>query len=384
MSYTLADYKWGAGKLGQSGGVVPWSFARPSALGGAFASEIINPLYQELIRDAFQAWENSANIQFVQVADGSQSQLRLGWDNIDGPYGVVGNAKSYFSKLSATASLYTVQEAEIRFDLAESWATSKVSTSALNFYTTALHEIGHTMGLLHTDDPHTIMYPTIANQIELTAHDILGAQTMYGARLSGTTQNDMLTTTAGSDTINGHDGLDTVRFEGAASLYTVTDDNQLNIQVQDAASGITRELQNIERLQFDDGYLAFDTDGNAGTVYRLYQATFDRTPDAEGLGFWLRHFDAGTVALPAMADYFLHSQEFTAKYGQAETLEDSAYLTLLYGNILDRAPDQAGFDFWLDQQNKGLSQEAILQYFSDSQENIAKVAPAIDDGIWYV
>tara|TARA_R100000655_G_scaffold83085_1_gene122642 strand:+ start:635 stop:1783 length:1149 start_codon:yes stop_codon:yes gene_type:complete len=382
MSYTLADYKWGFGEKGHSGGTVAWSFASAGA-GSAFARDISNPYYQALIRDAFQAWEDNANIDFVEVADGAQSDLRLGWDNIDGAYGVIGTAQSYYSR--TTSTLYSVIEAEIRFDLAENWSTSKTpAPSAVNLYTTALHEIGHTMGLLHTDDPGTIMYPTLMSQPDLTQHDIQGAQIMYGARVWGTAQDDLLAATHAADIIDGQAGIDTVRFEGALSLYSITDDNNLNIDVYASDTGLTHALKNVERLQFDNGYLAFDTDGNAGTAYRLYQAAFDRSPDPEGLGFWLRHFDTGTVNLEEMAGHFIRSEEFDTKYGGAANVDDNAFLTLLYNNILDRDPDQAGFDFWENQQENGLSRSSVLQHFSDSQENIAKVAAAIDDGIWYV
>lgn len=380
MSYTLSDYKWGHGEKGHAGGIVNWSFA---TTGVAFTGKITNPLYQGLIRDAFQAWENVANIDFVEVVDGSQSNLRLGWDAIDGAYGVIGNAKSQLSK--TTTSLYSVTEAEIRFDLAESWSTSKTpTTSDLNFYATALHEIGHTMGLLHTDDPNTLMYPTLEKVSGLTAHDIEGAQIIYGARTAGSIQSDMFTATEGADVIDGFAGLDTVRFNGTSELYAITDDNQLNISVHASGSGITHTLKNVERLQFDDGYLAFDTSGTAGTTFRLYQAAFDRAPDPEGLGFWLRHFDAGTITLQQMASYFIGSEEFEGRYGNPESLQDDAFLSSLYNNVLDRNPDQAGFDFWSEQQENGLSRPMILQHFTDSQENILKVAGAVDDGIWYV
>ena len=382
MSYTLADYKWGVGEKGHSGGTVTWSFATLS-LGSAFARDISNPLYQALIRDAFQAWEDIANIDFVEVPDSVQSDLRLGWDNIDGAYGVIGTAQSYYSR--TTSTLYSVTEAEIRFDLAENWSTSKTAPgSALNLYTTALHEIGHTMGLLHTDDPDTIMYPILKSQPDLTLHDIEGAQLMYGARMWGTAQDDLLVASKAASVIDGQAGLDTVRFEGALRHYSVTDDNTLNIEVYASHTGRTQELKNVERLQFEDGYLAFDTDGNAGTTYRLYQAAFDRAPDPEGLGFWLRHFDTGTVTHEEMAGHFIRSEEFETKYGGAANVDNDAFLTLLYNNILDRDPDQPGFDFWQDQQENGLSRSVMLQHFSDSQENIAKVAAAVDDGIWYI
>ena len=143
-------------------------------------------------------------------------------------------------------------------------------------------------------------------------------------------------------------------------------------------------VENVERFSFSDGYLAFDTEGNAGQAYRLYQAAFDRTPDAEGLGYWIEEFDAGRVKLLEMAGYFMNSEEFALRYGTPNEVTDSAFLTLLYNNVLDRDPDQSGFEYWEQQQSNGMSRAEVIQYFSESVENIANVAGAIDDGIWYV
>ena len=66
------------------------------------------------------------------------------------------------------------------------------------------------------------------------------------------------------------------------------------------------------------------------------------------------------------------------------SLSDQAFLTLLYNNVLDRDPDQAGYDFWAAEQEKGISRAETIQYFSESAENISNTTAAIDDGIWYV
>ena len=142
-------------------------------------------------------------------------------------------------------------------------------------------------------------------------------------------------------------------------------------------------LENVERVAFEDGTLAFDATGLAGQAYRLYQACFDRTPDVEGLGFWIKLLDSEAIDLTSAADFFLASDEFAAVYGPSEDLSDIHYLALLYANVLDRAPDLEGFSFWRDTQEQGITRADMLVFFSESAENVAQVAPAIDDGIWY-
>lgn len=187
MDFAISEFKWGDTPIGSPGGQVHWSFATRSSYGGyTFEAFIVEAVFQELVRDAFQAWENIANIDFVEVADGASSEIRLGWDSIDGSNGTVGEA-SYSgitdSFYNPRDPRYSITEAEIRFDLAETWSTSQSSADPNNvsFYAVALHEIGHALGLDHTDNVDTIMYPSITDLIDLAPGDIAGAQAIYGA-----------------------------------------------------------------------------------------------------------------------------------------------------------------------------------------------------------
>lgn len=140
-------------------------------------------------------------------------------------------------------------------------------------------------------------------------------------------------------------------------------------------------LQGIERLAFADQAVALDIDGVAGEAYRIYRAAFDRTPDAPGLGFWIGRMDAN-VTLDRLAESFVASQEFLDLYGAAPTNADM--VTRLYENILQRAPEQAGYDYWLNvlDTHRGTVAQ-VLAAFSESGENHDGTAALIANGILF-
>jgi hypothetical protein len=66
-AYEFTGAKWNSTTLGAPGGQVTWSFAALAGNFYSFDAPIAQAVYQNLIRDAFQAWENVANIDFVEV-----------------------------------------------------------------------------------------------------------------------------------------------------------------------------------------------------------------------------------------------------------------------------------------------------------------------------
>ena len=75
------------------------------------------------------------------------------------------------------------------FDDDETWGTVEQSPDRIRLLEVALHEIGHGLGLGHTDDENAIMYPSYnpsAPKTQLGADDIAGIQELYGAGRSQT------------------------------------------------------------------------------------------------------------------------------------------------------------------------------------------------------
>ncbi|GAB2851331.1 hypothetical protein GCM10027277_19510 [Pseudoduganella ginsengisoli] len=201
--------------------------------------------------------------------------------------------------------------------------------------------------------------------------------------LLGGSGNDTVTGSTGSDWIDGGGGLDVVRYAGARSAFTASRSGD-NFLI-DKAGGGTDVLTHVERVQFNDGAIAFDTgsDGVAGKAYRMYQAVFDRAPDQSGLGFWINTLDQG-ISLTTVASGFVSSDEFAARYGGANPTNID-FISKLYNNILHRAPEQTGFEYWLDVLTRNLSPRAqVLADFSESSENQAMVIGSITNGVHYI
>ncbi len=175
-------------------------------------------------------------------------------------------------------------------------------------------------------------------------------------------------------------GLDVATASGLIADYTIArlGDGSFRITDRVASRDGVDVLSGVERVSFKDGILAFDADGAAGRSYRLYEAAFDRMPDRAGLSYWVERADAG-LDPRKMASAFVSSGEFQSRYGAA--IGDDAFVTQLYANALDRAPDAGGLAFWVNALSGTSSRADVLLAFSESAENQAKVAPAIQSGI---
>lgn len=101
-------------------------------------------------------------------------------------------------------------------------------------------------------------------------------------------------------------------------------------------------------------------------VYRLYQATLDRAPDEAGLKGWAEILGNGQ-SFQSVVSGFTNSSEFQTRYG---TTTNDEFVTLLYNNVLERAPSNAELQGWLDLIDGGLSREEVVTGFSQSAEFI--------------
>lgn len=108
----------------------------------------------------------------------------------------------------------------------------------------------------------------------------------------------------------------------------------------------------------------------SGQVRRLYLAFFKREPDAAGSNFWVSKISGG-LPLGQISNEFIKSGEFRTTYGH---LSDGQFITMVYQNVLGRAPDRAGYDYWVAKMAQGMSRGSVMTNFSESAEFKTKTA----------
>ena len=104
--------------------------------------------------------------------------------------------------------------------------------------------------------------------------------------------------------------------------------------------------------------------GSVSPIARLYFAYFLRIPDYPGLQFQVNAYRTGTP-LPVIANNFTLSPEFQATYG---SLDDPSFVSLLYQNILGRTASQGEIDFHVARLTNGETRGGVLVGFSESPE----------------
>lgn len=290
---------------------------------------------------------------------------------------------------TADGAIVATYDAAISNNLAFSGSTLAIDpTLDLNFNTSykiefAAGSVKDLKGNAYAGS-NSYSFTTITNTVVVNGTD--ASDTLIGTAgkdaINAGAGNDFMTGKEGDDSLNGGAGLDTARYADKKSDYVVTaSGNDFTVREINAHDG-TDTLTQVERLQFSDGALALDIHGVAGQAFRLYQAAFGRQPDLEGLGYWIKDMDNGS-SLTTVAAGFFQSPEFQKLYGSNPSIV--TLITNFYANVLHRLPDQAGFDYWANELNTGISTPAgALASFCESVENQAQVIGTIQNGIDYV
>lgn len=193
------EFKWGDSKAaGTAGGTVTYSFL-PSLTDCTFlvqvagigrscqaddAASVFGSNYESIFENAFDAWSQWANIDFIQVADdGSPS----GRDSLSSSTGSIRIGASRYDQRVLGVGFPrfdgSIGGKGLDGDILLNSLFGATFRNDPTFLTgLALHEIGHTLGLAHSNARPSVMSEFGQLFPVLQPDDIAGIQFIYGAR----------------------------------------------------------------------------------------------------------------------------------------------------------------------------------------------------------
>jgi len=99
-------------------------------------------------------------------------------------------------------------------------------------------------------------------------------------------------------------------------------------------------------------------------VKRMYVKALGREAEEGGLKYWSEELREGRKTAVFVARFFFDSPEFKSK-----NLSNEEFLKRVYETIMDREPDQEGYEYWLGRLNrKEVSRNDVVDMFVDAPE----------------
>ncbi|KAF9661531.1 hypothetical protein SADUNF_Sadunf19G0078500 [Salix dunnii] len=167
--HMVAHYDFGSAKW------PPSKYALTYTFGQGVQVFDLNTL-RSVCADAFQKWAEVTSFTFTEATDGASADIVIAFYSGDH-----GDGTSFDGPGNILAHAFYPQNGRLHYDADENWSTDPTMNQN-DLESVSVHEIGHLLGLDHSNDPEAIMYPTIetgTKKRDLTQDDIDGIHALY-------------------------------------------------------------------------------------------------------------------------------------------------------------------------------------------------------------
>jgi parallel beta-helix repeat protein len=104
---------------------------------------------------------------------------------------------------------------------------------------------------------------------------------------------------------------------------------------------------------------------DTGFTTLFYSRFFRRSPDQAGLDSWVAWIESGAVTGADLVNGFIFGEECQARISDYTSEE---FITFLYRVLFDRAPEDYGYNAWLDRMAAGMTREEVVDRFVHGEE----------------
>jgi peptidoglycan hydrolase-like protein with peptidoglycan-binding domain len=161
-----------------------WNHRNLTYAFGTLSAQVGNDVARNTVRRAFDTWTAAGGgLTFAEVAQNQSPDIFIEWrQSADPDHSMVGGVLAHADFPPGCSIIVTNPPLPLHFDdPGHTWVDGAVA-NAFDIETVALHEIGHCLGMLHTNVLGSVMFPSVRSNFTLRSlqlDDLAGILDLY-------------------------------------------------------------------------------------------------------------------------------------------------------------------------------------------------------------